>query len=134
MMLEHSVFINWNPSYNLGIPIIDEHHRGIVSVINSLHFGMQKNYVKDMLLPIFDMILNYTRIHFQIEEGFLEKIDFPNMAKHRELHYALTTELSATKRNIILDKDPYQFMDFLRQWWINHICIEDLTFRNHLKT
>jgi hemerythrin len=31
-----------------------------------------------------------------------------------------------------LDKDPYPFMDFLKNWWIDHICNEDLIFRDYL--
>ena len=130
--LNHCVFVVWEPSYNLGIPIIDEQHRGIVSTINSFHFGMQNNYVRDMLTPIIDMIYDYTRIHFQIEEDFLEMIDYPHAQRHHELHEELSVKLNNTGRISMLDKDPYQFMDFLKNWWINHICSEDLIFRDYL--
>jgi hemerythrin len=134
VMLEHNVFIIWKPEYNLGIPIIDEQHRGIVSTINSLHFGMQNNYVKNILTPIIDMMNDYTRIHFQIEESFLEAIDFPSAKRHHDLHCDLSSKLSNTGRHSMMDKDPRQFMDFLKNWWINHICSEDLIFRNYLFT
>jgi hemerythrin len=131
-ILEHSVFIVWNPEYNLGIPIIDEQHRGIVSTINSLHFGLQNNFGKNMLSPIIDMMHNYTRIHFQVEESFLEKIDFPHAKKHHELHRNLETELFKAGKSSIMDKDPYEFLDFLKNWWINHICSEDLIYRDYI--
>ena len=131
VLLEHNIFIVWKPEYNLGIPIIDEQHRGIVTTINSLHFGMQNNYVKNMLKPITEMMYDYTRIHFQIEEIFLEKIDFPNAKKHHALHNELSVKLTNTGHRSLLDKDPYEFMDFLKQWWISHICQEDLLFRNY---
>jgi hemerythrin len=132
-MLKHNVFIVWNPEYNLGIPIIDEQHRGIVSTINSLHFGLQNNYGKDMFSPIIDMMHNYTRIHFQLEESFLEKIDSPNAKRHHELHRDLSSKLDDIGRDITLNKDPYQFMDFLKNWWINHICNEDLIYKDYGK-
>jgi hemerythrin len=131
-MLEHNVFIVWSPEYNLGIPIIDEQHRGIVSTINSLHFGLQNNYGKNMLSPIVDMMHDYTRIHFQIEESFLEKIDFPNAKMHHKLHLDLSARLDDAGRLSILDKDPYEFLDFLKNWWINHICSEDLIYRDYV--
>ncbi|MDR0517081.1 MAG: hemerythrin family protein [Fibromonadaceae bacterium] len=133
-LLEHNIFIVWKPEYNLGISIIDEQHRGIVSTINSLHFGMQNNYGKNMLSPIIDMMHDYTRIHFQIEEGFLEKIDFPNVKKHHELHRDLSSKLVDIGRNSLLDKDPYQFMDFLKNWWISHICNEDLIYKDYVQS
>ena len=132
IMLEHSVFIIWKPEYNLGIPIIDEQHRGIVTIINSLHFGMQNDYVEEMLTSIIDMMYDYTNIHFRIEEDFLEKIDFPNAKKHHGLHRELSTQLNRAGRASFLGKDPYQFLGFLKQWWIDHICKEDLLFRNHI--
>jgi len=131
-MLQHNVLIVWNSKYDLGIPIIDEQHRGIVSTINSLHFGMQNNYGKSMLSPIVDTMQDYTRIHFQIEESFLEKIDFPNANKHRELHHELSLQLANAGRNSMLDKDPYQFLVFLKNWWLNHICNEDLIYRDYI--
>jgi hemerythrin len=131
-MLSHSVFIIWKPDYNLGIPIIDEQHRGIVTTINSLHVGMLNNYIKDMLKPIIDMMNDYTRIHFHVEEDFLENIDIPQAKIHRELHNDLSSKLADAGRGSILYKDPYQFMDFLKSWWINHICSEDLIFQNYL--
>ena len=132
LFLEHNVFIVWKPEYNLGIPIIDEHHRGIVSIINSLHFGMQNNYVKDILSPIVDMMNDYTCIHFQAEEDFLEKINYPDVKGHRELHHELSTKMKKLGRDSLLNRDSHHLMDFLKQWWINHIRIEDFKFRNHV--
>lgn len=130
-MFEHNVFIVWKPEYNLGIPIIDEQHRGIVTIINSLHFGMQNDYAKDILTPIISMMNDYTHIHFSVEESFIEMIDFPNAKKHHELHRELMSKLTHTGMHSMIDRDPRQFMDFMKNWWINHICNEDLTFRNY---
>ncbi|MCL2083960.1 MAG: bacteriohemerythrin [Oscillospiraceae bacterium] len=131
-MLEHNVFIVWKPEYNLGIPIIDEQHRGIVTTINSLYYGMQNYYIKEMLAPIVDMIHDYTHIHFKIEEDFHEKCRFPGFTAHQELHGKLTSKLLLVGRKSMLAGDPYQFMNFLKNWWIDHICNEDLLFRNYL--
>jgi hemerythrin len=123
--LEHNVFIIWKPEYNLGIPIIDEQHRGIVTTINSLYFGIQNHNVEDMLSSIIDMMYDYTRIHFSIEEKFLEMINLPNVAKHHELHSELLRRLNKAGKDSLTHGDPHAFMDFLKQWWVNHICNED---------
>ena len=132
ILLAHNIFIKWKPDFDLGIPIIDEQHRGIVTTINSLFFGMQNKYIREMFTSIVDMMYDYTHIHFKIEEDFLEKIDFPNAKKHHELHLELSSRLTKLGKNSILDKDSYQLLDFLKKWWINHICCEDLHFRDHL--
>ena len=130
--LKHNMFIIWKPEYNIGIPIIDEHHRGIVSTINSLYFAMQNNYVKNLLNPIHDMMKDYTRIHFEIEEMILENAGSPHAQSHHGLHLELSSQLSRTGKNSLLDSDPYPFMDFMKQWWINHICCEDLILKKLL--
>ncbi|MCL2043394.1 MAG: hemerythrin family protein [Treponema sp.] len=129
LFLEHNVFIVWKPEYNLGIPILDEHHRGIVTIINSLHFGMQNNYIKDILNPIIEMMHDYVRIHFRIEEDFHKQMDYPEANKHHEFHQELTSMLTKLGKSSLMDKDSHQFMDFLKKWWISHICNEDMLFR-----
>ena len=132
LLMEHNIFIKWKPEYNLDIPILDEHHRGIVTIINSLHFGIQNNYASEILTPIVEMMNDYTRIHFQTEEKFQHMINFPHAKAHHELHLELSGKLKQMGRDTLLHRDSYQFMDFLKKWWINHICHEDLAFRNHI--
>ena len=131
-LLHHNVFIVWKPEYNLGIHIVDEHHRGIVSTINSLYYGMQHKHGASLLKPITDMVYDYTRIHFEVEEYFLDKCNFPGIKGHRFLHTELMDELQKVGRQSILHRDPYEFMDFLKQWWIDHICDKDRLFRDYL--
>ena len=130
--LKHNVFIVWKQEYNLGIPIIDEQHRGIVTIINSLYYGIQNKYIEDILVPIVDMIKDYTQIHFQIEEIFLEQYHFPDLAGHHSLHDDLIAKLAIIGNKSMLNQDPFQFLDFLKKWWIDHICAEDQTFRDFL--
>jgi len=132
VLLTSSVFIVWKPEHNLGVPIVDEQHRGIVSNINSLYFAMQNDCALDVLLPIIDVINDYTRIHFDIEEAFLAKCGYPDVEGHHKLHDELTLALAKVGRKSLLDHDPFQFMDFLKKWWIDHICEKDKVFRDYL--
>ena len=130
--INHNVLIVWQPEYELKIPIIDEHHRGIVTTINSLYFGMQNKQGKDLLKPVISMIYEYTRIHFQIEEDFHKKLNFPELKRHHELHNELTQKLVNVSKKSIWDDDPYEFLEFLKKWWIDHICEEDRVFAEFL--
>ncbi|MCL2000171.1 MAG: bacteriohemerythrin [Planctomycetes bacterium] len=130
----HQVLIAWKPEYELEIPILDEHHRAIVATINSLHHALQNKHDESVLAPIVGMIHEYTRIHFEIEEGYLGKINFPEMKHHHSLHIELLHKLSETGNKSIWDQDAQRFMAFLKNWWIDHICTEDLVFRDYLLT
>jgi hemerythrin len=116
----------------LGIPIIDEQHWGIVTTINTLHFGILYNFVNTTFAAIVQMMNDYTKIHFDIEEAFLEKINYSQAKEHRELHNKLLEELASTGKESLSNKDPKQFLDFLKSWWIDHICNEDLLYKDYL--
>ena len=131
-MLQHNILIVWKPEYELGIPVVDEQHRGIVSTINSLFFGMQHKHGESMLTPIANMVLDYTRIHFEIEEEFIDKCGFPGIDRHHLLHKELIDELQQSGKKSILNKDSFQFMDFLKKWWVDHICDKDRQFRDYI--
>jgi hemerythrin len=94
-LFDHNVLIVWKPEFELGIPVVDEQHRGIVSTINSFYYGMQNQHGEDMLLPVIGMINDYTRIHFNVEEDFLKKCNFPELKHHQELHNELIHTLSS---------------------------------------
>ena len=127
-----NVFIVWRPRYNLGIPIIDEHHRGIVSTINSLYFGMQNKHGDEILRPIIDMVHDYTRIHFEVEEGILRKLKYQYLKEHIKLHSELIQELNRVGRKSMMDHNPREFLDFLKEWWVDHICQRDTEFLDFL--
>jgi hemerythrin len=131
-LLNHNILIVWQPSFNLGIPIVDEQHKGIVSTINSLCFAIQNKHGNEILHPAIGMVNEYTRIHFEIEEELLEKCGYPDLEKHRALHKELTQSLSQTSKNSIWNRDPQEFLLFLKEWWINHICKEDHIFTQYL--
>jgi len=131
--LVHNVFLVWKPEYDLGIPIIDEQHRGIVTIINSLHYGTQSCCVKNILSPTFGMLHSYADIHFQTEEFFLETINYHGTADHRLLHQEYTSILAGIERKILVDKDSLQLMDFLKKWWLGHICEKDMLFKDFFK-
>jgi hemerythrin-like metal-binding protein len=132
LLLHHNILINWQPSYELGIPIIDEQHRGVVTIINSLFYGMQHKHAENILTSIISMIRDYTHIHFTLEEDFLMKCNFPDLDSHQLLHKELIGELFHTVRASSFERDPYKFMDFLKRWWIDHICNKDRQFRDYL--
>ena len=124
--------IAWEPEYNLGIHIVDEHHKGILTVINSLNHEIQRQQGEGMIVPIFKVMQEYTHIHFKIEEEFLEKFGFPDLVTHRALHSELMDKLSKVGEESVSKHAPHQFMDFLKEWWIDHICNKDQAFRYYL--
>jgi len=131
-LFEHNLFIVWKPEYDLGIPIIDEQHRGIVTTINSLFHAMQNKHGEKVLKSVVNMVTEYTHIHFDVEEDFLRKFGFTDFEKHHEWHNELRSTLSSVENKSLWEHNPQKFLEFLKDWWIDHICKKDRIFRDFL--
>ena len=116
------LYVVWNEASNLGIPIVDEQHRGIVTTINSLHHCIQEGRGKDSMKPILIMLEQYTVIHFNTEEQLLTEAGYPELETHMALHRDLAAK---TKEFQSLQHDPQEVLRFLREWWLEHINRDD---------
>ncbi len=130
---DRNIFIAWKPEYESGILIIDEQHRGIVAAINSLYYAMQHGMGGVMLSHVVGMVTEYGKIHFRMEEEFHAKCGFPDDKQHRSLHLALIAETAVVGKRSIENHDPKEFLHFLKDWWVGHICHSDMDFKTHLK-
>jgi len=121
--MNNNLYITWKEEYNTGISIIDEQHRGIISTINSLYHFIQDGHGDDILDSTMLTLEQYIKIHFQTEEALLEKANYPEYDSHVELHkkWNERTRMLSLKENT----DPTVILKFLKNWWMEHINIED---------
>ena len=120
--MTHSLLISWSHKNEIGIPIIDEQHRGIVSLINSFGFSIQNGQQTEFYLnTIFTMIDGYTKLHFATEEEFFRLAEYDEAEKHKELHTALIRQSFAIASESIRLRDPNIYLQFLKKWWVTHI-------------
>ena len=131
--MNYSLYIVWNEGNELGIPIIDEQHRGIVSTINSLHYLIQEELGIEALKPTLTILEQYTQIHFLTEESLMAKIGYPGIEKHVGLHKELMRRTVAITKESMSHEDPVITLHFLRQWWIGHINAVDRQYVPYFK-
>jgi hemerythrin len=131
-LCNHDVLFTWKPQYELGISILDEQHRAIVATINSFNYAIQNDLGNSVLAPINSMIHEYTRIHFALEESYLSLCVYPEGKRHCSLHTKLLQKLSVVGNESLWRQDPHHLLQFLKDWWIDHICVEDFLFRDYL--
>jgi hemerythrin-like metal-binding protein len=135
--MSRPLFIKWNERYELGVPLLDEQHRGIVSIINSLYYMIKLGAVNNKLCAsILATIKNYSNIHFITEEGLLEFSGYPDLEKHKTMHGKLIAEMERMGRAVEHDDftaiEAEPLLDFLKKWWIEHINKEDHLYMPHL--
>jgi hemerythrin len=129
MDLSKTLFIKWQECNDTGIALVDEQHRGIVSIINSFYCLTERGMGNTMLYSVIsDTVKNYSRIHFITEERFLKAAEYPDFEQHVELHRELTWEIEHVEYVSIVENDPRPLMEFLKKWWLEHINEQDMNY------
>lgn len=131
--MKNTLYIVWSKANELGIPIIDEQHRGIVSTINSLFFFMQGRRGLEVLRPTIAILEQYTRIHFDTEEALMKEAKYPNFDSHVLLHRQLAENTAAMSRVSIREDNADNLLILLKKWWINHINQQDREYSIYLR-
>jgi hemerythrin-like metal-binding protein len=134
MRLHQPLFIKWQEYNNTGIELIDDQHKGIVSIINTFYHLMGLGVGNHKLyLCIVDTIKTYSSIHFLTEEGLLAAAEYQYLENHKELHKKLIHELERIEHNDIRINDRKPLLDFLKTWWIAHINEQDQRYVQHVR-
>jgi hemerythrin-like metal-binding protein len=132
--MEQPLFIKWQACNDTCISLIDEQHRGIVSIINTLHHLMGKNIdTRALYSCIIDTMKNYSRIHFITEERFLEASDYPYLEEHKKMHRDLFMKMEHIEYIALMENDAKPLLEFLKKWWLKHILQEDMQYVHYLR-
>ena len=133
-MLGSSLYIAWKDLNEIGIPIIDEQHRGIVSTINTFYYFSEGGHGHDALQPTVKVLEQYTKLHFQTEETLMKQASFSGFNEHVAFHRLLFEEIGIKYRQSVADRDNRAFLHFLRTWWVGHINNEDRKYADCVRT
>jgi hemerythrin len=132
----HMPLITWSSEYSLEIKEIDVQHQKLVGMINQLHDAMKEGKGKDILQPIINSLVEYTRSHFGREEQLFAQYGYTARDGHTKIHNTLTQQALDLKDKI--DKGTgimaVEVMSFMKSWLTNHILAEDRKYAPFLKS
>ncbi|EKD27068.1 MAG: hypothetical protein ACD_79C00896G0004 [uncultured bacterium] len=120
-------FIDWTDSLSVGINLIDEQHKKLVGLVNSLYDAMKVGKGNDVLGKILEELIEYTKYHFSTEEELMKKHLYPKFLDHKKEHDALTkAAVDLAKQH----KEGAMLLSmkvntFLKDWLTNHIMGTD---------
>jgi hemerythrin len=123
--VKNALYIVWQPANEIGIPIIDEQHRGVVSAINSLRYCIQSGNATTAYGSTMDLLNYYTRMHFQAEEQLMKEAGYPEVEEHMAHHVKLMEQFVAMTKKAANEDSADDLLVFLKEWWLNHINNED---------
>jgi hemerythrin len=127
-------FMEWNESFSVKVPAIDEQHRQLLVMINSLHEAMLAGGAPAKVRPVFNELVSYTRYHFSSEEKMLEAAAYPALEDHKTAHKSLVAQVGNFSDQIADGKSStaLKLMAFLKDWLTNHILQTDMRYSSHL--
>jgi hemerythrin len=116
--------MQWNDRMSVGIEQFDEDLKKLVAMLNNLFDGMQAGKAKDVLGPILDELVAYTKTHFAREETAMAKLGYQEFASHKREHDGLTQQVMDVQTKFHQDLTAslsMEVMNFLKNWLVKHI-------------
>lgn len=120
----------WDANFETGITVIDEQHKTLVSLLNTLasHLAFQSD--APTLNAVFDQLRDYTVVHFTTEEAIWGQYltDDPWTARHHTTHTSFVNEVLRLKAEE--ESKPFEtvienIVTFLTRWLALHILESD---------
>jgi len=111
--------------YLIGIDRYDEHHKKLIDIINELYDELLKGASKHVIISYLEKLDLYTKIHFQEEEDFLLKINYPKYDEHKEIHQVFIEQISSLKTKAESELIGKELIKYLVTWLTKHIFESD---------
>jgi len=113
----------WNDELSVGIEEIDEQHKVLVDLLNELSLAIKEHHGNEACLAILDRLVDYTRIHFAVEESLMRIFEYEDYENHKAEHEQLIEE---DHRKI-----SFKLLHFLKMWLTQHIMHSDQEYSEH---
>ncbi len=123
-------FIDWSDELSVGIEEIDEQHKVLLKLINQMHTAIHKHQGSKTVHTILAELIEYTRIHFAVEESLMRILNYSGYTEHHEQHQELLNHVIELQQKIESGKTSISFelMHFLKTWLTQHILEEDMLY------
>lgn len=120
-------FVEWTPNLSVGIQEIDEQHKVLIGIINRLYDETVINQAnKSVIEGLIQELVDYTMVHFAVEESLFRIFDYPGIEKHMGVHVSLKQQVldlnNKVKEGTLVNTE---LLMFLKRWLTNHILQED---------
>lgn len=129
-----SAYFPWNDDLSVGLEEIDAQHKVLVDIINRVYEALITRASREAAGNLLEELVQYTAIHFAVEESLFRITNYPDYEAHRRLHERLRGQVQEIKARF--DREEIQLdlklMAFLKRWLEDHIKGEDKAYVGHM--
>lgn len=135
---ELSKQLEWNSTFEVGIPFIDKQHLVLINNAMDLLRSIDNGYSKSEIERLIEFLNEYVVIHFQTEEKYLEIKNYPFLENQKMQHQNFIKSFKQLKKEINSNEMSKTYLMFRIQiliidWIVNHILKEDKHFGNYFR-
>lgn len=125
--------LEWDDSLSVGIQEIDEQHKVLVVLLNELHEAITSHHGREHCGEVLNRLIEYTRIHFAVEESLMRILHYPGYEVHKAEHEALINQAMDIYRRYTQDNVniSIELLYFLKSWLGEHIIKSDKEYAPH---
>lgn len=125
----------WEDRFDIGVPEMNTEHKHLLQLMDKLEDAMLAKKPKPEIEQAFAKLADATVAHFQEEENLMERINFPDIAKHKLIHKNLILKLTALTSEFTQSGSiPPTLFDFLKMWLFSHIVGIDMKYAEHSRS
>ncbi len=127
-------FYEWNNSLSVGYLSIDNQHKKLINMINSLYDAMGVGKGKDVVEKLLNDLVDYTKTHFSNEEVLMSKFNYPDYNSHRAEHDKLLKQVKEFQDKLKSGESVLSItlMNFLKELLNVHIMKIDVKLGSFL--
>lgn len=132
--------IVWKEKMSVGNTIIDDEHKLLICLLNSVEIALQVENHADMVRFLVKELHQYTRNHFFQEEKIMKDRKYPDLENHKKEHKAILEQISELEVKLEnTENSDSGFKDLeadiasmLRSWIIDHVIKTDLKMKPYM--
>jgi hemerythrin-like metal-binding protein len=126
--------IVWSKILSIGVEEIDEDHRKLVSIFNTLNHAVSAAEPPDYLAATLEELINCTVWHFSHEERLMLKYQYKDMDAHKAEHRELIETAKELQQELLQGGGSMaeQHIEILERWLTEHILTTDMRLGAYL--
>jgi len=128
--------IEWSKGLSIGVPEIDDEHKALIKLINSLSTAIDEEHEAHVIEECLDQLEDYIHQHFRDEEALMTSLNYDDISKHVQQHRKFTSRVEQFREELLKtgSKDTAEkLVGFLRNWLVTHIVTEDTKLAQLIK-
>lgn len=129
------MYFRWSEAFEIGVPRIDRQHETLASLVNDFHDACAAGGSRPQVFPTLNRLVRYVEEHFACEEALMELTQYPELARQRRAHEALTLGIFSLAARCEQGDEGVveETMGFLRSWLLDHILQADRKLGDYVR-